>query len=387
VRSRTADIVRDWLPGSLIRRLERVASQLMFGPAEKYARDVLAEIEGWSPDVLAIDYMVFGALIAAEKSGLPTATVMHTIYSLPVEGVPPFGLGFRPARGFLGRLRDRVLRRMIVRTFDKQGRSAVNAARAAFGLAPLAGVFEQLSRSQRLLVLTARSFDFAGRLELPGSVVYVGPELSDPAWAVPWKSPWPAEDSKPLVVVTLGSTFQDQGDVTQRIVNALGALPVRGLVTLGGVFAPADFRLPANVIAVGSAPHGLVFPQARAVVTHGGHGTVMKALAHGVPVVSVPLGRDQADNAARVVEAGAGLRIKPSAKTPEIGRAVARLLDEPAFAASARRMAAEIARDVAADRAVGELEHLATSNRVEPLMGPIDVIASPVNRTKRKWSP
>ncbi len=103
----------------------------------------------------------------------------------------------------------------------------------------------------------------------------------------------------------------------------------------------------------------VMFPQARAVVTHGGHGTVMKALAHGVPLLSVPLGRDQADNAVRVVEAGAGLRVKATARTAALRRALARLLAEPAFAESARRMADEIARDVAADRATRELEALA----------------------------
>src|SRR5262249_50643284 len=147
---------------------------------------------------------------------------------------------------------------------------------------------------------------------------------------------------------------------TQRVIDALGDLPVRGLVTLGGVFAPSDFRLPPNVVAVGSAPHRAVFPSARAVVAHGGHGTVMKALAQGLPLLCVPLGRDQADNAARVVEAGAGLRLRPRASRAAIRRAAARLLGEPAFADAAGRMAAEIARDGAADRAVAELEGLAS---------------------------
>src|SRR5262249_18668734 len=154
-----------------------------------------------------------------------------------------------------------------------------------------------------------RSYDFAARAELPAGVVYVGPQLDDPAWAAPWTSPWPDGATEPLVIVALGSTFQNQGEITQRIIDALAGLPVRGLVTLGGVFEPTDFRLPANVVAVASAPHRVVFPQARAVVAHGGHGTTMKALAHGVPLLSVPLGRDQADNAVRVVEAGAGLRV------------------------------------------------------------------------------
>ena len=358
LRSRDADRVEDWRPRSPLRQLERTTSQIMFGPAEAYARDVIAEIDRWAPDALAVNYMLFGALVAAERSGLPTATIMHTTYLMPTPGVPPFGLGLRPARGRLGRLRDRLLRSMMVRTFDRQGRAPLNAARAALGLEPLASVFDQVTRSHRILVLTARGYDFAARADLPRGVVYVGPQLDDPSWAAAWRSPWPPA-GEPLVVVSLGSTYQDQGALTQRIIDALGQLRVRGLITLGGVFAPTDFHLPANVAAVESAPHAMVLPHARAVVAHGGHGTTMKALAHGVPVLTVPLGRDQADNAARVVEAGAGLRVGRGARPGVIRRAVARLLDEPAFAAGARMLAAEIAADVATDRATRELEALA----------------------------
>jgi MGT family glycosyltransferase len=338
-----------------------MTGEVMFGPAAAYARDVLAEIERFVPDALAIDFMLFGALIAAEKSGLPTATLMHTTYAMPAAGVPPFGMGFPPARGPLGRARDRLLGGMMAWFFDRKGRAPVNAARAGLGLPPLARVFDQVSRGARVLVLTTRSYDFAGRTALPASVVYVGPQLDDPAWAAPWASPWPASATEPLVVVALGSTFQNQGGLTQRILDALGGLPVRGLVTLGDVFAPTDFRIPANVVAVSSAAHTAVFPHAHAVIAHGGHGTVMKALAHGLPLLTVPLGRDQADNAARVVEAGAGLRAKPSAGAAALRRTIARLLAEPVFAESARRMAGEIARDVAGDRASDELLGLAAT--------------------------
>ncbi len=72
-------------------------------------------------------------------------------------------------------------------------------------------------------------------------------------------------------------------------------------------------------------------------MTHAGHGTVLKALAAGVPVVAMPLGRDQLDNAARVVHHGAGLRLKPKAKPDAIAKAVRRVLEEPSFSAAAER--------------------------------------------------
>jgi UDP:flavonoid glycosyltransferase YjiC (YdhE family) len=355
---READLVQDWRVRDPLRQLLRVTDKVMFGPALGYARDVLAESERFGPDALALDYMLFGAHIAAEKLGLPTASLVHTPWPLPTDGVPPFGMGLRPARGPLGRLGERALRRAMVWIFERQGRPVVNAARAELGLAPLGSVFDQLWRSDRLLVLTSSGYDFAARASLPPQVVYVGPQLDDPSWTEPFPLPWPSSE-RPLVLVSLGTTFQDQAALIQRVIDALATLPVRGLVTLGGVFSAADFRAPDHVVAVASAPHQQILPQARAVIAHGGHGTTLKALAHGVPVLSLPLGRDQADNAVRVVEAGAGLTLPARAGTRALAEAVDRLLHEPRFAAGARRLAEQIAREVEADRAISELEGLA----------------------------
>jgi UDP:flavonoid glycosyltransferase YjiC (YdhE family) len=143
------------------------------------------------------------------------------------------------------------------------------------------------------------------------------------------------------------------------VASALGELPVRGLVTTGPSVRPEEIDAPANVTVVERAPHSEVLRHASAVVTHAGHGTVIKALAAGVPVVAIPLGRDQLDNAARVAHHGAGLRLKPKAGPEAIAGAVRRVLDEPSFAAGAQRLAEAIAAETAEDRAAAELEALA----------------------------
>ena len=107
---------------------------------------------------------------------------------------------------------------------------------------------------------------------------------------------------------------------------------------------------------VRSAPHAEVLQHASAVVTHAGHGTAIKALAQGVPVVAMPIGRDQPDVAARLVASGAGLRLRPGIVCGKIAAAVGRVLNEPSFAAAASRMADAIGREIAEDRAVAELE-------------------------------
>jgi MGT family glycosyltransferase len=144
------------------------------------------------------------------------------------------------------------------------------------------------------------------------------------------------------VLVAMSSSFQRQGDVLGRVANALGTLAARAVLTTGPALDPATISAPPNVSVVRSAPHGQVLRYADAVVTHGGHGTVAKALAAGVPLLVLPMGRDQGDNAARVTAGGAGLRLKPTASPRKLADAVRRLLADPTFRAGAQRLGEHI---------------------------------------------
>lgn len=357
MRNRDNDRVRDWTIRNPLRHLKVMLDHVAFDPALAYARDTLAQIEEFAPDALALDYLVVGASIGAEKARLPYALLMHTPYALPAPGLPPLGTGLLPGKTFLGRQRDRLLGWASKLWIDRIGRTKINATRAALSLPPLAHLTDLPHKADQILVMTARGFDYASRVTLPDNVRYVGPGLDDPAWTEPYQLPLDGDDM-PLVVVGLGSTFQNQLATTTNVIDALGSLPVRGLVTLGKVFEPQMLRAPANVALVRSAPHHAVFPQARVVICHGGHGTVLKALSYGLPVLCLPFGRDQHDNAARVEACGAGLRLRANASPAKIRRAVERLLVDPSFRANAARLAEEIAEDGRSDPAVTALEGL-----------------------------
>jgi MGT family glycosyltransferase len=255
-------------------------------------------------------------------------------------------------------MRDRAINRVMSRLFDKR-LDQLNEARGANGLEPIDSVLQNFERADRLLLMTSRGFEYES-FSPPPNVRLVGPRLDDPAWAGDWTPP-PGDE--PLVLVGMSSTYMDHADVLRRAAGALGELPVRGVVTTGPAVDPNEIEAPPNVTVVRRAPHSEVMRQASAVVTHAGHGTVLKALAAGVPIVAMPLGRDQLDNAARVQHHGAGLRLKPKAKPDAIAGAVRRLLEEPSFAAAAERLAAAISTERASDRAVEELEELAGRSR------------------------
>jgi UDP:flavonoid glycosyltransferase YjiC (YdhE family) len=237
------------------------------------------------------------------------------------------------------------------------GLPAVNATRARLGLPPLDHLVDQAKAANATLLCTAKAFDFAPKTPAP-NVRYVGPQLDQPSWALSWTSPWPANEDRPLVVVGFSTTFQNHVGVLQRIADALGRLPVRGLITLGDTVYPWEIDAPENVMLVHSAPHDAVMREAAVVVTHGGHGTVVRALAHRRPLLVIPHGRDQNDNAVRVTWRGAGLSLTPDAPTEAILDALQRLLNEPAFAEAARSLGGRVAAEIADSDVVETLEAL-----------------------------
>jgi MGT family glycosyltransferase len=360
----TSVIIRDWDAKTPLEAFARARDGALVGPADRFCADVRAELRRRPADVVVANFFVFGAQIAAEAEGVPFAFLVSNILSFPGSNTPPLGPGLRPARGPLGRARDRALSRFMARLFDK-GLDRLNEVRRANGLEPRRSVLENFERADRLLLMTSRAFEYE-QFTPPPNVRITGPRLDDPAWAAEWTPP--AGDD-PLVLVGMSSTFMDHEDVLQRAATALGELPVRGFVTTGPAIPAGAVDAPANVTVVERAPHSEVLRHASAVVTHAGHGTVIKSLAAGVPVVAMPLGRDQLDNAARVVHHGAGLKLKPKASAEKIATAVRRVLEEPAFAANAERLATAIASETAHDLAVQELEELAGREGSDPSAG------------------
>jgi UDP:flavonoid glycosyltransferase YjiC (YdhE family) len=325
-----------------------------FLAAPVWSEHVRAELTRHPADVVVADFYLLGALAAAEAAGIPAAALVHHHHIRPTPGVPPFGLGWGPARGRLGRLRERLGSALVERLYRRDGLQALNRARRQCNLPPLRSPLHQYDAAARVLIMTSPVFDFRPRA-LPPNVRYVGLPFEAVGVAT-WESPWAAEDARPLILVSFSTAPQGQADVLRRTLTALGELPVRGLVTLGPAMAQEQFQAPANVVLTPFVPHALVLPEATAVVSQCGHGTVMKALAHGVPLVCLPILGDQPDIAARVVHAGAGIRLPQDASPTAIRTAIQRVLTRPAFRDAAQRLAKVLALEAGAKTAADELE-------------------------------
>lgn len=341
-----------------VRAAQLVIELARAAPALGFAEDVLGELDRAPADALVVDFMLAGAVAAAERAGLPTAALMHTVYSLPTPGRPPFGPGLNAREGGVGRLRDAAILGLRRRANQRPLRD-LNDARRQIGLAPVGSASDQLARVARVLVLTSAAFDSPSAL--PPNVRHVGPQLDDSTTQLDLS--WPAHGRKPFIVVSFSTRFA-AARLGQRVLDALATLQVRGLLTLGPALGHEDLRVPANVLVRTFVPHRMVLPSAQLVITHAGLGTVMAALVYGVPLVCIPLKNDQYENAARVRALGAGLSLGRHTTRRSLRRAILEVLDERCFSDAARRLAGAIAAD--GGRAVKELEALSTTSQAAP---------------------
>jgi MGT family glycosyltransferase len=268
------------------------------------AHDLESTIAAVRPDALIADVLAWGALAAAEAWGGPWACSCPFPLPIPSRSGPPAGAGFRPARGPLGGLRDKLAGRLTEVGFDRLAGDRLTRVRAEVELRPLAHALELYTRAPLLIYMTARPFEYP-REDWPDSVVMVGPCSWEPAGELP---PALAAVKEPLVLVTTSSEFQDDGRLVETAVEAFAGEPVHVVATMPSASA-IELEVPTNATVVPFAPHMPILRRAVCAITHGGMGATQKALALGVPVCAVPFGRDQFEVARRVEVNGAGSRL------------------------------------------------------------------------------
>ena len=276
-----------------------------FGERARFqAPDLLAAIEAERPDVLLIDEGAWGAAAAAERSGLPWAFTVVSPMPLPSRDAPPFGLGLAPRHNLVGRVRNRVARRLALGALERMMASHMNPLRAEIGLPPVRTLNDVYLAASVVLAFTAEPFEYP-RSDWPHKVRLVGPGL----WEPPGDTPaWLKNIDDPLVLVTCSTLFQNDRRIIEVACEAFAGEPLEAVVTTADADL-SDIEPPPNVRIERFVPHTPVIERAACVVCHAGMGITQKALAHGVPVVAVPFGRDQPEVARRVEVAGVGVRL------------------------------------------------------------------------------
>lgn len=274
-------------------------------------------------DVIIVDCLLLGALDTIVRSGRPTVSLVHTLWSF-FEG---------EARGPVGallRLRGIRMRRVL--------------------------------RSPALSLVTVRpDFESPDGPAPPATVRHVGPVWLDPPRAA---APPPG---RPRVLVSLSTTrFPGQHDALQRILDALGSLDVDATVTTGPTIDPADLRAPATATIHRHLDHGEILPYTSLVIGHGGHSTTARALAHGIPMLVLPMHplMDQPAIGRALARLGAGRTLPKTAPAATIRTAVTELLADGPHRTAAATLGADIRRNDGAVTAVDLLQ--ATPSQPHP---------------------
>jgi UDP:flavonoid glycosyltransferase YjiC (YdhE family) len=287
------------------------------------ARDLLEDMR---PDLAIVDCMLPAAIAAARATRTPAASLAHFLY---------------------GFARTRMLESGGGWTTDLD---SLAAARGALGLAPVRDGVAAWETPELVLVTAPPWLDVdAGA---PAKVVHAGPLGVA-------RAPDGRDASPPRVLLTFSTTVMEgQPALIERACAAMDELGVEAVLTLGPAAQAGALRVPDGVEVLAFADHDRLLTGCTAVVGHGGLGTVLRALAHGVPQVLLPLGREQAFNASRVEALGAGIALPCDAPPERICAALGAVLKDRRFALAAARLAERIAAEEPDRRAAEALESI-----------------------------
>ncbi len=344
----------------------------MYEAVELSTPQTRAAVAELRPDVLVHDILTLAPAMAGELEGVPVATLIPHVYPVGGPGFPPYAMGARRPRTRAGRaLWDAVARG--TQGGLRQGRDQLNETRTKLGLGPLTRFHGGLS--ERLcLVGTFPQLEYPRRWP-PGTHV-VGPLM----WEPPFDFVAPPGGSDPLVLVAPSTAQDPEHRLLRAALAGLGDMPIRVMATWNRRPLPSDepVVVPDNTRLVEWVSYSKTMPACSLVICHAGHGTMVRALACGCPVLAVPHVGDMAENAARADWAGAGVRLPWRLLTPGTLRlAVQRALSRASVAARARELAAWAADHDGPARAAELVEALAAQSSRRPRTNSISSSASP----------
>ena len=309
-----------------------------------------------APDVVVHDILTLAPALAAELEGVPCATLIPHVYPVGTPGLPPYALGARRPRTALGATLWRAFDRPVA-TGLRRGRSELNDARAQLGLGPVARFHGGLS--ERLtIVATFPQLEYPR--PWPEHVHVVGPVM----WEPPFEPVEPPPGKPPLVLLAPSTAQDPDHRLLQAALAGLGGERLRLLATWNRRPLPGPAAVPANARLVEWLSYSQTMPGCALVICHAGHGTMVRALALGVPVLTVPHAGDMAENAARADWAGVGVRLPWRLLSPSTVRlATRRALSTSSLGARARELAAWSAVHDGASSAADLVERLARDTR------------------------
>jgi MGT family glycosyltransferase len=297
-----------------------IGERLVFGPARALCEDTLEMLDAVRPAVVVVDYVLPGAMTAAEARGTAYIVVSDLLYPLP----------------FAGRAREAS---PFAYLFERMTRSALpgfNVLRESLGLRAIPEASRLYETASIFLVMAYPEFSLEA---LPERTLYVGPQFAPPT-SLSGDSSLECDD-QPLVLGSFSTVhLSGQTEFIGMLVECLTELPVHARIGSGSACVPRSSSTNVETCPWISLAENL--PAASLLVNHAGGGTIMRALAYGVPQLCVPFVADQFEYARRVVDIGVGLSITRSSGRAECRQALETLLCDPVIRRRSREIALSI---------------------------------------------
>jgi MGT family glycosyltransferase len=325
-------------------------------------RDTIPLVRELAPDVVVADILTLAPSLSAETLGIPCATLIPHINPDTEPHFPIYSIGARLPRTPAGRAFWRRMHRQVVYGLER-GRVELNHTRAQLGLEPLAHVHGGTSRELALIATFPQ-------LEYPRSADGWGPNahiVGPLMWEPPAEEVDLPPGDEPLVLIAPSTSQDPEHRLLHAALSGLARAPVRVLATWNRRLPSRPLPVPANARVVDWVSYARTIPHCDLVVCHAGHGTLVRALSLGRPVVACPVAGDMSENASRVEWAGAGVRLPRRFTTARPLRlAVEHALATPAMRERARELADWMRLNDPGATAAVLLERLA-ANRDETL--------------------
>jgi MGT family glycosyltransferase len=325
------------------------ASQVFF-------RDVPAILDRRSFDGLILDQVCPAAAVLAERRQLPYVVICNAlpVHYDPLSPPPPTLWRYRT--DLIGRVRNRITKSLLPPVYD-----FITGAKRA-GVSPLMLCFATPQYGLAHIAQQPAFFDFP-RVGLPAHFHYSGP-WHEAARDDGVDFPWDWLDGRPLVYASLG-TIQNGVEAAYRaMAEAVRDLDVQLVIALGGSERTLAIDLPKNVLVIPYAPQLRLLKRAAAAITHAGYNTAIECLAHGVPMVCLPVTNDQPGVARRVEWIGAG-EVLPIGRVnaKRLRTLLVRVLNEPTYREAALRCRDEIQKAEGATLAAEIIERAFASGK------------------------
>ncbi|MDL5353088.1 glycosyltransferase [Microbacterium sp. zg-YB36] len=316
----------------------------MINTAPGQVADLTAEWSREPWDVIAGDELSVGTALFAEKAGCPWATVAVLPPYMPSRFGPPSGVGLVPGTNPLTKARDAALRVIAARLLGRPLQKPLARARDAAGLPPSRRDFNTTVMSQQLVTASGSpALDFA-RPDRPAHLHFVGLVARSPGDGFAPPQWWSDLESRTVVCVTQGTQNIDPSDLIRPTLEALAGEDVIVVATTGiRGHDTLPFPVPHNARVAGFIPYAQLLPRVQVMITNGGWGGTLAALAHDIPLVIGGGDLDKPEIAARVAWAGAGVNLRTGTPSAErIAAGYRRVAGDPSYRDGAARVGAEL---------------------------------------------